>query len=97
MPDTPKTPDPPQPSAGLATQQDRRLALEQAICGLSDEAFGYLAMALWPRPPMTTRHMVWPDGLGGFLPDSQSSITFCLDAATRFCTQGESGFKEETN
>jgi hypothetical protein len=60
----------------------RRRALEVALLSLTDEAFGYVALSLWPR----SGKAVWPDGRGGFMPESQAGIAAVETAATAFVT-----------
>lgn len=48
-------------------------AFRAAIASMPDEALGWLVVALGRQP-------VWPDGLGGFRPDSAASIRAAMAA-----------------
>lgn len=51
--------------ASPPTDQSRTLLLA-LLAEMPDEAFGWVLIALANR--------IWPDGLGGFMPDSRTSI-----------------------
>ncbi len=64
-----------------------RKRLELALLALPDEAFSYVALAIFNAPP-AKHDAIWPDGRGGFLPESQDAITAAEKAASDYVAAG---------
>lgn len=63
-----------------------RKLLEKCIEAMPEEAFGYIAQALW-LSPVTHSNRVFPDGIGGFTPESRAAIIATQAAANDYVTQ----------
>lgn len=57
----------------------QRLKLLLILATMPDEAFGWLVLNI---AKVQGRPNVWPDGLGGFKPDSRAAIAAAREAAT---------------
>lgn len=68
------------------TQTEARTALLAALQTMPDEALSWLILRCPPRALMGS---IWPDGLGGFNPDSQKAIRDVQQAAQAWLGGGQ--------
>jgi hypothetical protein len=64
----------------------KRLKLLLVLATMPDEAFGWLTLAIQKFPG---RANVWPDGIGGFKPESRAAIEAARHAAAEYNEGGD--------
>lgn len=62
-----------------------RVKLLEALATMPDEAFQWFVLATLPSAQLRgANRQIWPDGIGGFMADSKSSITAIRAAAEAY-------------
>jgi hypothetical protein len=60
-----------------------RRQLEIALLSMTDESFGLVVMQLWTNP-VTKHNPTFPDGQGGYTPESRASMAAVAKAADAY-------------
>ena len=60
---------------------DPKTKLLHVLKEMPDEAFGYLVVMVAGGPEFRGSGQVWPDGTGGFMPESRAAIEAARHAA----------------
>lgn len=71
-------------SVRILVADDDRLPVLEALATMPAEAWGWVVLTLTDAPLETGRGQVWPDGLGGFMRESQEAIQKTRAAARKF-------------